>query len=76
MLELVSGWNNGTFQIDAVGSRLIFALYSLDGGGFSLVEGAIYGDPAVKCAIFRVPQGPDVYQAFCNVTFIEVLTLI
>ena len=40
--QILDGWNNGTFQVDSIGS-IYFVLYNLgDGNGLDILKAAIY----------------------------------
>ncbi len=72
-LQIIDGWNNGTFQLDSPATSLMFAFYHLDDGfSMTFTQGILLSPLNEKCPIVRL-NTLALYTANCGNIVFEVI---
>ncbi len=76
-LGLIDGWNNGTFQLDSTGTKLIFAFLNLDDGfNMTFINGFLRNDQLdEQCPIVKRNTVVALYTADCKISTFQVFFL-
>ena len=77
-IELVNGWNNGSFRVDtAAATGIIFSFYSLDDDpDWNFFSGLIISPSGlIYCDIFMPAYSPNLYQTSCPYNLVVQVSL-
>lgn len=70
-IQLLSGWTNGTFQLDSPATNLLFSFYHLDdGNAMNFRKGFLFSPLNEECSILLVKE-ISLYTADCQITTFE-----
>ncbi|KAI9559833.1 hypothetical protein GHT06_013840 [Daphnia sinensis] len=70
-VEMVDGWNNGTFQLDSPATNLMFSFYHLDDGyAMTFKRGSLLSPINDECSLLHV-NAILLYSADCEITSFE-----